>query len=104
MGSTRKRHQLNVLGDFYDVDACCTLCGVPASTAQGLFGGLNADGTVLENSDHCWVKKQPASNQELDAMLNTMAAQELNCIRYGGSDSRIIERIISIGEAGQSDR
>lgn len=103
MSPTRKRYPLNVTGDFYVEDWCCTLCGVPASTAPGLFGGFNVDGTVLEGADHCWVRKQPASDQELDAMLNTMAAQELNCVRYDGSDASVIERLALLGEADQVD-
>jgi hypothetical protein len=103
MPHRRQRHALNAPGDFYVEDDCCTLCGVPGVSAPELFGGFAADGTVDEGVRHCWVKRQPQSGAELDAMIDTMARQELGCIRYGGSDAAIVARVTAVGEAAQVD-
>lgn len=93
------RYRLNVVGDFYVEDACCTLCGVPWVTAPELFGGFEPDGSVLDATEHCWVKRQPESDAELAAMIDTMSAQEFDCIRYGGKEPAIVERIREIDRA-----
>jgi hypothetical protein len=36
-------------------------------------------------------------------MVETMARQELQCIRYRGTDSRIVARLRDIGEGDQVD-
>jgi len=78
------RYRLNVLGDFYVEDGCCTNCGVPESEAPGLFGV----------DDHqCYVKKQPENSAELQQMLSVLHIQELGCIRYAGRDPNVLETI-----------
>jgi hypothetical protein len=77
--------------------------GVPAVTAPELFGGFAEDGSVVEGAEQCWVKRQPSSDADLDAMVETMARQELGCIRYSGSDPSIVSRLRNNGEAAQID-
>jgi hypothetical protein len=103
MSNKRRAYRLNVAGDFYVEDGCCTLCGVPAVTAPELFGGFDADGSVPEDVEQCWVKPQPGSGAELDMMIETMARQELSCIRYRGADPNIVVRLRDIGEGTQVD-
>ena len=103
MSHNRIRYLLNAPGPFYVEDGCCALCGVPGVTAPHLFGGFGPDGSVLDGVGHCWVKRQPTSSEELDAMIETMARQELNCIRYSGADTNILARLSSIGEGDQID-
>jgi hypothetical protein len=95
MSSPRRPHALNVAGPFYVEDGCCTSCGVPQQFAQALFGE--------DEQDHCFVKRQPQTAAELDAMLRTMATQELGCIRYRGRDESIVQRIVDAGESEQCD-
>ena len=96
----RKRIPANVPGDFYVESECCTLCGVPFVTAPSLFGQIpHADGY-----GECYVKKQPTSPSELDAMIETIAAAELRCIRYAGSDLTIRRRLADIGEGDVCDQ
>lgn len=90
-----KRHRLNVVGPFYVVDLCCTQCGVPQQFAPMLFG---------EDDVSCFVKRQPETADEMRAMVETMARQELGCIRYGGPDKAIIGRLEERGEGDQCDR
>jgi len=91
----------NVKGDFYVKDGCCTLCGVPYVEAPELFGGFDQLGNISYNQ--CFVKKQPENIQELSKMINTMAMQEIDCIRYCGQNNDIKQKIKSVGEQGQID-
>jgi hypothetical protein len=88
-------HRLNVVGDFYVADGCCTACGVPETNAPTLFA-YDPDG-------HCYVSLQPATSDDFDKMLTTIAQQELGCIRYRGSDARIVEKLRNLGEGSQVD-
>lgn len=90
-----KRHRMNVIGPFYVVDGCCTACGVPEALAPELFG---------EGEDiHCYVKRQPQSPDEIDAMMSVMVSQDLACIRYAGSDETLLRRLAENEEAAQCD-
>ncbi len=91
----------NVEGDFYVEEGCCTMCGVPQAEAPELFGGF--DDKCNATHDQCFVKKQPNNNEELNKMINTLATQELLCIRYCGSDLEIKKRIKEVGEENQID-
>ena len=67
--------------------------------APSLFGGFDSTGKeFVEGVSQCWVKKQPQSNEELDAMIDTIRTQELTCIRYGGADSVVLARLRNAGE------
>jgi hypothetical protein len=103
MESRRERYRLNVVGYFYVVDGCCTLCGVPGTTAPELFGGFDDSGNFVDGVEQCWVKKQPQSNQEIAAMIQTMATQEFDCIRYAGSNPEIQKRLRAVGEDDKID-
>jgi hypothetical protein len=87
-------HRLNVVGDYYVVDGCCTACGVPDVEASDLFGW---------DDSHCYVKKQPVAPAEVGRMLNTIAKSDLRCIRYRGTDATILEALCEKGEAEQCD-
>jgi hypothetical protein len=87
-----KRYHLNVVGDFYVEDGCCTWCGVPGS-APDLFE------TDHERHEQCFVKKQPTTPGEIEAMVAVVEGQELGCIRYAGRDRKIL-RLLS----GKYDR
>lgn len=91
---THEPYELNVVGDFYVTAGCCTLCGVPWSLAPSLFD---------YSKTHCWVARQPNTSADLEQMLAVMESQELRCIRYAGSDPRIIARLRAAGEGGQCD-
>ncbi|HEX8529337.1 MAG TPA: hypothetical protein VF646_04920, partial [Cytophagales bacterium] len=91
----------NVPGDFYVEERCCTMCGVPHAEAPALFGGFDSNGKATH--EQCFVKKQPETGEELNQMINAIAAQELICIRYSGSDRNIKAKIIEVGEVRQID-
>jgi hypothetical protein len=88
-------HPKNVPGDFYVVHGCCTACGVPTALAPDMFD-FDAD-------NHCYVKRQPATDSERDAALRVVHAQELGCVRYRGTDTALLRRLGDAGEADQCD-
>jgi hypothetical protein len=98
MSDHGKPHPSNVPGDFYVVDQCCTACGVPTAHAPEMFEFV-AD----KHGDHCYVKHQPSTPEEVQRALNVMRWQELGCIRYGGSDEVIRRRLGEAGEGSQCD-
>src|SRR5262245_32288205 len=56
VSDARPIHPKNAAGPFYVVNGCCTACGVPTSIAPELF--------EFDSADHCYVKRQPASDTE----------------------------------------
>lgn len=90
-----KRYSLNVVGPFYVEDGCCTSCGVPQVFAPALF--------AENGQEHCYVRRQPETEAETDAMVRAIANQELGCIRYAGSDPAILRRLVEAGEGHQCD-
>ena len=89
-----KPHRLNVLGDFYVEDGCCTLCGVPWALAPHLFEPAD---------DGCYVKRQPKTEEELQKMLEVIRSQELHCVRYRGRDRAIVAALQASGEGDKCD-
>lgn len=79
------RHPLNAVGDFYVMEGCCTACGKPEQEAPELFG--------WDDDQHCFVKRQPRTDSDLDHMINAMEAAELSCVRYCGKDAKVFDRL-----------
>lgn len=80
-------HPKNVDGDFYVEDGCCTLCGVPQRYAPDLFSDID------DEADHCYVKKQPQSRDELSRMIDVAYAVDLACLRYSGTCPAVIAEL-----------
>lgn len=85
-----KPHPLNAPGVFYVEDGCCTACEVPFSEAPALF--------KYDDSDHCYVSRQPSTSEETSGMLSAIACADLQCIRYRGTDAQILDRLAAMGE------
>ena len=88
-------HPKNAAGPFYVLNGCCTACGVPTAIAPELF--------EFDSTDHCYVKRQPSSNAEMEKALHVLRGQELGCIRYRGTDESILRRLAEAGGADQCD-
>ena len=86
-----KPHPRNVPGDFYVEDGCCTLCDIPRTEAPELFA-------LTEHEDHCFVRRQPQTEDETNRMLSAIACAELPCIHYRGHDPAIISCLAAMGE------
>jgi hypothetical protein len=93
-GTMATPHRLNIVGDFYVEDRCCSLCGVPWTEAPDLFE---------KHRESCFVKTQPESSEELDRMLRVIAAQDVGCIRYKGRDRAIQRELQRLGEGDKCD-
>ncbi|PRQ08106.1 ferredoxin [Enhygromyxa salina] len=94
--SPRRRYRLNVVGDFYVEDGCCTMCGVPfTNEAPDLFG--------VDGEEHCYVRRQPTSARELEVMLNAIRGADTKCIRYAGRDAAVLRALAEADELDVSD-
>ena len=91
--AARKRYPANAPGPFYVEDGCCTMCGVPDSAPE-VFGN---------DRTHCYVQRQPVTEEEVERTLRVIRTQEFDCVRYGGEDDRIRGRLAEAGEADKCD-
>lgn len=103
MSHNHERHRSSVAGPLYVVNGWCILCGIPFVIALTLFGGFGSDGGMLPGAGHCCVKRQPRSGAELDAMFETIARQELACLRHRGADAHVAARLWMSGEGARID-
>jgi hypothetical protein len=94
-----RSHPANVPGDFYVENGCCTLCGVPQAIAPNLFSTPEQSSMA----GHCYVRRQPANENELNQILDTIAGAELQCIRYAGTEHSIQSRIVATGDSAVCD-
>lgn len=69
-------HPANVPGTFYVEDGCCISCGVWEDVAPDLLAWL-PDGPY----SHCYVARQPETDEELTQMMDAMHVGEVDCIR-----------------------
>lgn len=91
-----KPHPRNVRGDYYVEDGCCTACDVPRVEAPGLF--------AMTPDDHCYVCRQPETQEDVERMFSAIRCAEFQCIRYRGNDADVISRLSALGEVELSDR
>jgi hypothetical protein len=89
MVSANQPHPKNVSGPFYVLNGCCTACDVPISEAPDLL--------TYDETNHCYVKRQPCTKDEVDRTLRAAWAAELECIRYRGNDSEVLRRFAEFG-------
>jgi hypothetical protein len=92
---SRERHPLNAPGDFYVEHGCCTSCDVPLDVAPDIF--------AYDQDRHCFVRRQPASADETFRVVRVLREQDLGCIRYGGTDAVLLQRIAETGEGANCD-
>ena len=92
--SSRIPHPANVAGDFYVEDGCCISCMIPHKVAPDLM-------SMTEH--HCFVCKQPETPEELDRMFQAFEVQDVDCIRYRGTDQFIQLRLINASAGDQCD-
>jgi len=76
-------HPQNVAGPFYVENGCCLLCDLPRATAPDMFQ-YTAEG------DHCYVYKQPETEEQLERMIDAMGGAELACIRCRSREPRLL--------------
>jgi len=75
------------------------MCELPFTEAPELFGKLeDARGYA-----HCYVKRQPHTENEKEQMFSAIQVAELDCIRYRGSDRVFQLRLVEAGEGSICD-
>jgi len=91
-----KPYPLNVDGPFYVENGCCITCDLPRATAPDMFRYNDA-------GDHCYIYKQPETEEELRRMVEVAACSEVGCIRYRGRDKRVLRLLKESGCANNCD-
>ncbi|MBK9246816.1 MAG: ferredoxin [Ignavibacteria bacterium] len=91
------RYPENVQGDFYVLNQACISCGAPQAEAPDLI-----EHSKLEYG-HCYFKKQPETQEEIERAIDAMNVSCIAGIRYGGKDEKILKRLYERGEADQCD-
>jgi hypothetical protein len=79
-------HPQSAPGDFYVIQNECITCGVPHVVAPELM-----DWT--DDRYHCFWKRQPENEEELEHAIRVLENQELGCHRYAGNDPRGLNRV-----------
>ena len=91
------RFSENSEGDFYVENGVCTSCGAPQEEAPDLIDHSKSD------YGHCYFKKQPQTNEEIESAINAISVSCIAGLRYGGTDEKILKRLYEIGEGEQCD-
>ena len=84
----RARQRTSTASEIYVESQCCTSCGIPWSVAPDLFE--ERDGT-------CAVRRQPRTVPELRRALKVFVTQDLGCVRYRGTDPRVVALLTKVG-------
>lgn len=92
----RKPYPLNAAGPFYSVEDGCITCLAPQCAAPNLIG-LYDDPSGTNARSHCFFKKQPQTQEEVDEAISAMAVSCVENLRYGGTDPVILNRLCQIG-------
>lgn len=90
MPTPPERYHLNVVGDFFVEDGCCTMCGIPQQFAPGLF---------QDDELQCYVAKQPESPEDMQAMYKVLESNDLGCVHYAGRDPAVLAKLEAIALA-----
>jgi hypothetical protein len=94
----RPAHPANVPGSFYVEDGCCISCGVWEDVAPDLLAWTD------ENAGHCYVQRQPETDDEFERMKRAMEVGEVDCIRVRTCKPQWLARLREDGLGDQIDR
>lgn len=94
----RPPHPANVPGTFYVEDGCCISCGVWKDVAPDLLAWI-PDGSY----SHCYVARQPQTEEEFARMVDAMNVGEVDCIRARNCRTDWAERLRRAGLGHQID-
>jgi len=72
----RPPHPAKVPGPFYVDDGCCISCGVWEDVARDMLAWI-PEGSY----SHCYVARQPRTDEEFVRMMDAMHVGEVDCIR-----------------------
>lgn len=80
--------------EFYVEPECCMSCGVPEDIAPEIF---------VTGEKNCAIRRQPCSQDEVNRTIRAMWSSEVDCVRYGGRDVQLLDRLARAGLADQAD-
>lgn len=92
--------KLNIQGDFYVENGECIACTLPVTESPELIGADESAGIGY----HCYFKKQPENNVEVESAINAMEVSCCEAHRYCGKDQKIIKQITARGLESQIDK
>lgn len=81
---TYRPYPKNVPGPVYVGDGCCMSCGIWELDAPQHF----AWDDYPDGGGHCYVKRQPETDEEFANVLEAIRSQELDCIRVKTRNDR----------------
>ena len=81
----RKRHPLNVEGDFFVEYDMCLACDAPYSEAPKLM--------EYDKNMHCYFKRQPQTPKEFEHAINAVRVSCIEAVAYGGNDPEILNKV-----------
>lgn len=87
----------NDTSGFYVVYGSCTACSAPQSVAPDLIDHSE------EEYGHCYFKKQPENDDEIERAIQAVSVSCISGLRYGGKVEKILKRLYEMGEAAQCD-
>jgi hypothetical protein len=87
----------NAPGDFYVVRDECIFCGAPHVMAPDLIAWAH---DFSGQPHHCYFKKQPETEAEIDRAVKACSANCCGSYRYAGSDKQIERKLRKAGCGG----
>ncbi|MDT7533961.1 hypothetical protein OVY48_11055 [Sphingobium sp. SA2] len=90
-------HPANVPGSFYVENGCCLFCGVWEDVASDMMSWLGDD------PGHCYISRQPQTDEEFGRMVEAMQINEVDCIRVRHCKSAWKDELIRQGLVDQID-
>ena len=96
------RHPLNAPGPFYVEDGDCIECRGPQGKAPALIGFFE-EPPSLRGCNHCYIRQQPRTSQEVDAMVQAILSSLCSGLRYCGDDPAVLQRLKQAGLASRCD-
>ncbi len=101
MSHCRKSCPQAATGSFYTVPDACIVCAAPHVAAPDLVG-WHEDGESGWG-EHCLIRRQPVTVQDLESMIRAMDHTCISNIRYRGRNVEILRHLESRGLRSQCD-
>jgi len=92
-------YKLNVPGDFFVEDGQCISCTLPFSESPNLIG----EDEDPEVGYHCYFKKQPKSEGDIQDAINAMEVACCGALYYKGNNKRILAKLKALNLGAQID-
>ncbi len=95
------RYPKNAPGPFYVENGYCFMCGnAPYEAPELMVPPLESDGVDA----HCYFRRQPETDEEVQQAIYAMFVSEAWSIRYGGDDPAILQHLSDHGLSSLCDQ